>query len=153
MEEDGNEKILDHLWTVVGAPSGYTYNVCTMAASDSYRDLGRGWQSVVHFYDYLMDLGDPRVAEWPLMASPLPTIAIIIVYLYLTNYGPNYMGSRKPLELRPFLLAYNAIVAVLNLYIGVELFLTSRSLDFNWSCQPVDYSNNPLAMRVASALW
>ena len=153
MEEDGNEKILDHLWTVVGASSGYTYNVCTMAASDSYRDLGRGWQSVVHFYDFLMDLGDPRVAEWPLMASPLPTIAIIIVYLYLTNYGPNYMGSRKPFELRPFLLAYNAIVAVLNLYIGVELFLTSRSLDFNWSCQPVDYSNNPLAMRVASALW
>ena len=153
MSEDGNEKMLDHLWTVVGASSGYTFNVCTMAASDSYRDLGRGWQSVVHFYDHLMDLGDPRVAEWPLMASPWPTCVLIIAYLYLTNCGPAYMSSRKPLELRPLLLVYNGIVAGLNLYIGVELFLTSRLLDFSWTCQPVDYSNSPLAMRVASALW
>ena len=152
MAEDGSEKILDHLWTVVGA-SSYTFNVCSMAASDSYRDLGRGWQSIVHFFDYLLELGDPRVAEWPLMASPWPTCFIMIAYLYLANFGPNCMASRKPVELRPILLAYNALVTGLNLYVGVELFLTSRLLDFNWTCQPVDYSNNPLAMRVASALW
>ena len=153
MAEDGTEKILDHL---LGA-SSYTYNVCTMAASDSYRDVHRnmaqGWQSIVHFYDYLLDLGDPRVAEWPLMASPWPTCFMIIAYLYLANFGPNCMASRKPIELRPLLLAYNALVAGLNLYVGVELFLTSRLLDFNWTCEPVDYSNNPLALRVASALW
>lgn len=148
---EGSEKLLDHLWTVTGA--SYTFNVCTTAASDSYRDLGRGWQSLLHLYAYLMDLADPRVKDWPLMNSPWPTVAIVFTYLYLVYAGPRYMANRKAYELKPLILAYNFAVAGLNLYIGVELFLLSRQLDFNWTCEPVDYSLNPLAVRVASALW
>ena len=36
------------------------------------------------------------------------------------------MSNRKPVELKPLLLLYNASVAGLNLYIGLELFLTSH---------------------------
>lgn len=122
-------------------------------ASDSYRDLGRGWLSLVRYYDYLISLADPRVADWPLMASPWPTLLIILTYLYLVYAGPKYMASRKPWDLKPLILAYNATVAGLNLYIGIELFVMSTKLDFNWTCQPVDYSNSPLAVRVAAALW
>ena len=150
MVENG-EKLLDHLWSVTGA--SYTFNVCTTAASDSYRDLGRGWQSLVHLYGYLMDLGDKRVKDWPLMEAPWLTAFIVTMYLYLVKTGPKLMASRKAFELKPFILMYNAAVAGLNLYIGVELFLLSRQLDFNWTCEPVDYSTNPLAVRVASALW
>ena len=149
---EGSEKLLDQLWTVVPGAS-YTYNVCTTAASDSYRDLGRGWQSLVHIYSFLMDLGDTRVASWPFMASPWLTICIVLGYLYLVYSGPRFMACRKAMELRPLILPYNAFVAGLNLYIGIELFLMSRQLDFSWECEPVDYSLDPLAVRVAGALW
>jgi elongation of very long chain fatty acids protein 4 len=147
----GTEKLLDHLWTASGA--SYTFNVCTNAASDSYRDLGKGVATVVDVHDYLMGLSDPRVANWPLMSSPLPTLAITLLYLWFVMRGPAWMQKRKPWDVRPLILVYNAAVAGLNLYIGVELFLTSRQLDFSWTCEPVDYTNNPLALRVASALW
>ena len=145
------EKLLDQLWTVWG--TSYPFNVCTNAASDSYRDIGRGWQSLLKFYNYLMDLADPRVGEWPLMGSPWPTVGLVLSYLYFVHAGPRLMSSRKPWDLRPLILIYNAAVAGLNLYIGIELFLTSQQLDFSWTCEPVDYSLNPLALRVASALW
>ncbi len=149
---DGSEKLLDQLWTVVDA-SSYTYNICSTAASDSYRDLGRGWQSLVHLYHYLMGLADDRVSEWPLMDSPFPTAFIILAYLGMVNAGPKLMAAKKAFDLKPIILVYNALVAGLNLYIGVELFLMATRLDFSWQCQPVDYSRNPLALRVAAALW
>jgi hypothetical protein len=63
------------------------------------------------------------------------------------------MGSRKQLEVKPLILAYNFGTSILNLYIGLELFLVSRQLNFSWTCQPVDYSDDPTALRIASALW
>ena len=141
------EKLLNQLWVFSGA--SYTFNVCTTAATDSYR----GWVSMVELYDFLMSLADKRVADWPLMTSPWPTLVIICLYLYLVYAGPRLMSNRKPLELRPLLLLYNATVAGLNLYIGLELTFTSQKLDFSWTCEPVDYTLNPLAVRVASALW
>lgn len=108
---------------------------------------------MIELYDFLLGLADQRVANWPLMSTPWPTVVIILAYLYLVYAGPRFMSCRKPVELRPLLLLYNAAVAGLNLYIGLELTLTSRKLDFNWTCEPVDYSLNPLALRVASALW
>ena len=140
-------KLLNQLWVFSGA--SYTFNVCTTAATDSYK----GWQSMIELYDFLLGLADQRVANWPLMSTPWPTVVIILAYLYLVYAGPRFMSCRKPVELRPLLLLYNAAVAGLNLYIGLELTLTSRKLDFNWTCEPVDYSLNPLALRVASALW
>lgn len=140
-------KLLNQLWVSSGA--SYTFNVCTTAATDSVK----GWHTLVELYDYLLSLADHRVAQWPLMSSPWPTLLITIAYLYLVYAGPRFMSNRKPVELKPLLLLYNASVAGLNLYIGLELFLTSQKLDFSWTCEPVDYTLNPLALRVASALW
>ena len=165
------EEIFDQLWTLPVAYYHYTFNACTSAASDPIR----GFESIISVYDYLMSLGDPRVSHWPLMKSPWPTVFIALTYLLIVRWGPVFMANRKPLEIRPLILIYNAAVALLNLYIGVELtsklnyrincwtkemnnvFLqiaaTSTKLDFSWTCEPVDYSDNPLAIRVASALW
>ena len=140
-------KLLNQLWVDSGA--SYTFNVCTTAATDPVK----GWQSLVELYEYLLGLADHRVATWPLMSSPWPTVFITLTYLYLVSVGPKFMANRKPLELKPLLLLYNASVAGLNLYIGLELTLTSQQLDFSWTCEPVDYTLNPLALRVASALW
>ena len=36
---------------------------------------------VSSYYSYLLSLGDRRVESWPLMASPVPTLALTIAYL------------------------------------------------------------------------
>ena len=121
--------------------------------SSAATDPFRGLENLISIYDYLMSLSDPRVENWPLMASPWPTICTTMAYLLFVHWGPIFMADRKPLEIRPLILLYNAAVAGLNLYIGLELTFTSKKLDFSWICEPVDYSNDPLAIRVASALW
>ena len=68
-------------------------------------------------------------------------------------YGPRLMSSYKPLNLRPLVVVYNLGCAGLNLYIGLEIFLTSRQIDYSWTCQPVDYSWDPSSVRIARALW
>ena len=175
----GAEEIFDQLWTLPAAGVSYTYNACiTVAAKDPFRGL----ESLISVYDYLIhSLADPRVSDWPLMSNPFPTAIITCLYLMFVHWGPQFMETRKPFELRPCILLYNAAVAGLNLYIGLELyrfvlflkkntftillhhtksnicqninFSTSQQLDFSWTCEPVDYSENKLALRVASALW
>ena len=46
--------------------------------------FSQGW------YDYLMvDLRDPRVDSWPLMASIWPTVTICALYVYVVKVaGP-----------------------------------------------------------------
>ena len=37
------------------------------------------------YYYHLLSLGDPRVEKWPLMASPLPTIGLLLLYLLVSS--------------------------------------------------------------------
>lgn len=118
--------------------------------------VGRGadfFHQGVDFYHYLLSIGDQRVESWPLMSSPLPTLAITSTYLLLCFLGPRLMTNRKPLTLKPLIVTYNLATAGLNLYIAREIFITSRDLEYNWTCQPVDYSDDPRAVRIAGALW
>lgn len=115
----GAEEIFDQLWTLPAAGVSYTYNACTVAAKDPFRGL----ESLISVYDYLIhSLADPRVSDWPLMSNPFPTAIITCLYLLFVHWGPQFMETRKPFELRPYILLYNAAVAGLNLYIGLELY-------------------------------
>lgn len=52
---------------------------------------------------------DPRVNDWPLMDSPIPTLLMVVTYLYtVTILGPRLMANRKPFQLNRILIAYNA---------------------------------------------
>ncbi|XP_040576929.1 very long chain fatty acid elongase 4 isoform X2 [Lepeophtheirus salmonis] len=104
-------------------------------------------------YEYLMSIGDPRVQDWPLMSSPRITLIIAFLYLAICYFGPKWMSNKKPWSINSFVLLYNLLITTLNVYIGAELFLTSTQLTYNWECEPVDYSNDPKAIRIASALW
>jgi hypothetical protein len=64
---------------------------------------------------------DPRVAKWPLMASPVPTLLIAMAYLTSIYYGRRFMAKRKPFSIRGILIPYNLAMALLNLYIGLEV--------------------------------
>ena len=49
----------------------------------------------LNFYSWTLTFADKRVAEWPLINSPFPTIAVVCFYLYFVLYaGPKMMASR-----------------------------------------------------------
>jgi len=46
------------------------------------------------FYDWTLQFADPRVAHWPLISSPLPTILIVLLYYVAVYTGPKFMKNR-----------------------------------------------------------
>ncbi|XP_015607877.1 elongation of very long chain fatty acids protein AAEL008004 [Cephus cinctus] len=109
----------------------------------------------LHQYtEILTTVSDPRVSDWPLMDSPIPTFVIVVLYLYtVTILGPRLMANRKPFKLRNALVAYNAFQVVFSLGMLYEHLMSGWLLDYSYKCQPVDYSHNPSALRMASLCW
>ncbi|XP_055526408.1 elongation of very long chain fatty acids protein AAEL008004 [Wyeomyia smithii] len=109
-------------------------------------------------YDWYRDLmdnkSDPRVADWPMMSSPLPTLGLCIFYAYFSkSLAPKLMENRKPLDLRNFLVLYNLFQTVFSTWIFYEYLQSGWWGHYSFRCQPVDYSNNPLALRMARTCW
>ncbi|KTG41415.1 hypothetical protein cypCar_00045656 [Cyprinus carpio] len=102
----------------------------------------------VEFYRWSLTIADKRVEKWPLMDSPLPTLAISSSYLLFLWLGPKYMQGREPLQLRKTLILYNFSMVVLNFFIFKELFLAARAANYSYICQPVDYSDDPNEVRI-----
>jgi len=68
------------------------------------------------YTEILTTVSDPRVSDWPLMDSPVPTVLIVLLYLYIVViFGPRMMANRKPYKLRGVLLVYNAFQVVFSL--------------------------------------
>ncbi len=62
----------------------------------------------MNLLEVVWSLRDPRVDDWPLMSSPLPTVAICAAYFYVVKFlGPRLMKDRKPFDLRNTIIAYN----------------------------------------------
>lgn len=55
------------------------------------------------------------------MGSPLPTLAILGVYLTLIALGPRAMASRPAFELRLPMFVYNVLVCLLNGWMAIEV--------------------------------
>ncbi|XP_053682185.1 elongation of very long chain fatty acids protein 7 [Sabethes cyaneus] len=109
-------------------------------------------------YDWYRDLmdnkSDPRVADWPMMSSPLPTLGLCLFYAYFSkSLAPKLMENRKPLDLRNFLVVYNLFQTVFSTWIFYEYLMSGWWGHYSFRCQPVDYSNNPLALRMARTCW
>lgn len=59
---------------------------------------------------------DPRVNDWPLMDSPIPTLLMVVTYLYVVTFlGPRLMANRKPFQLKQVLIVYNAFQVAFSL--------------------------------------
>lgn len=104
---------------------------------------------------YLTELenGDPRVEKWPLMDTPFKTAAILLVYLILLRGITSYMKDKKPFSLRWPLIIYNSIQVVGSFYVFAEILIVAIQSNYSLTCQVVDYSTDPLPMRMLSALW
>ncbi|KAK1171163.1 elongation of very long chain fatty acids protein 4-like [Acipenser oxyrinchus oxyrinchus] len=107
----------------------------------------------IQFYKWGLTISDKRVESWPLMQSPLPTLAISSLYLLFIWLGPKYMQNREPFQLRSTLIIYNFGMVILNVFIFKELFLAARAAGYSYICQPVSYSEDVNEVRIAGALW
>lgn len=106
-------------------------------------------------YVNLVDsISDPRVNDWPLMESPIPTVIIVAMYLYLVLVlGPRLMANRKPLQLNAVLVVYNAIQVIFSVFMLWEHLMSGWLQEYSYKCQPVDYSHSPTALRMANLCW
>ncbi|XP_019877181.1 elongation of very long chain fatty acids protein AAEL008004 [Aethina tumida] len=106
------------------------------------------------FENYLKEMGDPRVENWPLMKSPGGTLAIIGAYLALVYVVlPAYMKDRKPYSLKTVIYYYNLfqIAACSVLIYGIST--SGWTTEYSFACQPVDYSERPIAVRMLTYVY
>jgi len=112
-------------------------------------------QSLKDNYNWLMvDLRDPRTDNWMFMSSPWPVLAYCILYYYIVRvWGPKFMKDRPPYEIKNIMLVYNLFQTVFSAWMFkrcAEFWLTG---EYNWNCEPVDYSMSPRAIDAADITW
>ena len=65
---------------------------------------------------------DKRMDDYPLMNNPLHTAIICCIYVFLVTFaGPRYMQDRKPMNLKSFLVVYNAAMVILSTYMFIQV--------------------------------
>lgn len=73
-------------------------------------------------HHYMDKYSDPRTRDWPLMSSPLPTLALCLGYVYLVKVvGPRLMENRKPFQLKNTLIVYNFVQVVFSAWLFYEM--------------------------------
>ena len=70
---------------------------------------------------------DPRVNDWPMMASPIPTLTIFVLYLVMVRQGPKSMEKKKAINLSWALVIYNGFLVVLSVYMFYEVNILFHS--------------------------
>lgn len=85
--------------------------------------------------------GDPRVAGYPLMRTPWPTILLTLIYYsFVRSIGPRVMRDKKAYEILPLIRIYNLGMAMWNCF---GFVVASQLLNYGFEtlgCQPADPS-------------
>ena len=71
---------------------------------------------------------DPKTEEWPLIATPWATIALVAMYLFIVKVGPKVMENRKAYSLREVLIVYNLALVALSGWMVYEVSKRSNSV-------------------------
>ncbi|CAL1531110.1 unnamed protein product [Lymnaea stagnalis] len=104
-------------------------------------------------YALAMSKDDKRVRDWPLIQSPLPAVATVLGYVVLVVIGPRLMSGRDPVQLGHVLSVYNLTLVALSAYMAYEFCMSAYLAGYSLGCQMVDFSTNPLALRMARVCW
>ena len=70
---------------------------------------------------YVFIVTDPRVENWLMMQSYVPTLCVVGIYLVMAITGPRIMASRKPINVQLPMLIYNLGLVVLSVYMFYEV--------------------------------
>ncbi|KAJ7410097.1 elongation of very long chain fatty acids protein 1 isoform X1 [Willisornis vidua] len=118
------------------------------------QDTATTMEGIVTMYQDFMKKADPRIADYPLMQSPFLVMGILLGYVYFVlSLGPRLMANRKPLNLKKFMVLYNFFLVGLSLYIVYEFLMAGWLTGYTWRCDPVDFSQDPKALRMVSVAW
>ena len=106
-------------------------------------------------YNRMLSYGDPRVSDWAMMASPMPTFSIVAIYLLVIHYGQKIMAHRSSgFEIRNLMVLYNTIMVCFSSYLVYEFSVAGWIFGgYTLGCQLVDPSMHPQALRMARACW
>ncbi|XP_047344637.1 elongation of very long chain fatty acids protein-like isoform X4 [Vespa velutina] len=115
-------------------------------------------QIIRTIYDGYRDLmdnkSDPRVKDWAMMSDPFPTLFVCLFYAYFVKVlGPRIMENRKPFDLRNFMILYNLFQVIFSSWLFYECLASGWWGVYSFRCQPIDYSDDPMAMRMARGCW
>jgi len=99
--------------------------------------------NVTTIWEDLWERRDKRMDDYPLMSNPLHTAMICCVYFYLIIFaGPRYMKDRKPMNIKNFMIVYNALMVILSSYMAIQALRGGWWNDYSFFCQPVDFSES-----------
>ena len=77
--------------------------------------------SMSSLYEMYLAMGDPRVAAWPMMDTPMKTIGVLILYLITLHFVREHMANKKPFDLKYLLIIYNSVQVCGSFYIFAEV--------------------------------
>lgn len=99
--------------------------LCCLVSIGKYNNAINYWITLMvcfyftclgYTYFIFLFVSDPRVNDWPLMQSPIPTLMMVVTYLYVVVFlGPRLMANRKPYKLNNILILYNAAQVIFSL--------------------------------------
>lgn len=82
------------------------------------------------------------------MKDPVIPATALLAYVISIVGIKAFMASRQPYELKWFLLVYNFVQVVASFYIFAEILIVAWQSKYSLTCETVDYSDDPLALRV-----
>ncbi|XP_012064555.1 PREDICTED: elongation of very long chain fatty acids protein AAEL008004-like, partial [Atta cephalotes] len=105
-------------------------------------------------YHYLFEeLSVERTRKWPLVSSPHPLMLITFGYMYFVLYaGPRFMKDRPPYELRNFILIYDMIQILVNLWFVKQHVSYGWFSEFSLICTSPN-SDSLNAIKMFDLMW
>lgn len=105
--------------------------------------------------DLIQNYSDPRTEHWFMLESFKPAAIICILYVIYVHIGQFLMTIFKieSFRINKTLITYNVFMTVLSGYMVHEFLMSGWLSEYSLQCQPVDYSNNSQALRMASVCW
>jgi hypothetical protein len=88
-------------------------------------------EEFLEYFTY--DRRDLRTEDWPLVSSPWTVLAISLTYLaFAVKILPGVMATRKPLELKFPMNAYNLFQVVGNLWLVYSYLINGWGTTYNY---------------------
>jgi elongation of very long chain fatty acids protein 1 len=88
---------------------------------------------VKKFFKYVFHI--PIIDSLPLMASPLPLAAIVIIYLwFVLKAGPNLMKTRRPYDLTQIIRVYDIFQVITCAWFVYQTHQLKFSFKITWRC-------------------
>lgn len=119
----------------------------------TFNTTGLAKSQVSQLLESVYQLRDKRCDDWYMMNSLWPTLLLSTSYYIIVRHaGPWFMKNREPFGLRRVMMTYNLLQAAFNSWIFYKVAWLWKD-HYDWTCQPVDYSESPLGLAALDVTW